>query len=219
MDIYIGYTPCMAYALCNGQRYQAIYFDRNVGTCYYYLAQWDEGETVPKFRSNRDGDNVWTWTFEYTNGQPCSGGQRKFEVVWKCDELAIPFGTSTCSILDESQCHHEMTILSSLACVKGVEESSGSDDELSTGSLVLILALVAFVLYCVIGYGISWHRSEERDWKQIKEHTPQWEFWTYGLCAYTKAGCCVSYEWLSSKIGKNEEGDGTGYTMEDDVYE
>ena len=34
-----GYTPCMQYALCNGVRYQAVLFNRNLGTCLYYLSE------------------------------------------------------------------------------------------------------------------------------------------------------------------------------------
>eukprot|EP00486_Rosalina_sp_Unknown_P010513 CAMPEP_0201578604 /NCGR_PEP_ID=MMETSP0190_2-20130828/25558_1 /ASSEMBLY_ACC=CAM_ASM_000263 /TAXON_ID=37353 /ORGANISM="Rosalina sp." /LENGTH=269 /DNA_ID=CAMNT_0048011969 /DNA_START=995 /DNA_END=1804 /DNA_ORIENTATION=- len=222
----VGYTPCMSYALCSGSRYQAVFFDRFSGVCQYYLAAWDDGETAPKFRYNRDGDDKYTWTFEYRNGQTCENGdERLFEVVWKCNEQAIPFSTATvCSYDSDTNCYNEMIIESSAACVEGVEESSGSSSSssggTSTGSLILILAMVAFILYCLIGYGISWHRSEERDWKQVKEHTPCWEFWTYGLCAYTKAGCCVTFEWLNSKMGKGGEGGtDTDYTMEDDVYE
>lgn len=215
----------MSYALCKGERYQSVFFNRFTGVCDYYLARWEEGATVPKFRSNRDGDNIFTWTFEYTNGEKCNGQDRLFEVVWKCDENAQPFSTNTMCENNPSDCYTEIIIPSVYACIEGIEEgasaTSSSSGGVGTGSLILILALVAFVLYCGIGYGISWHKSEERDWKQVKEHTPQWEFWTYGLCAYTKAGCCVTYEYLNAKMGKGgQDGDvGTDYTMEDDVYE
>ena len=80
--------------------------------------------------------------------------------------------------------------------------------------------MVAFILYCAVGYGINVKRAEEGDWKQFKDNTPHWSFWTYGLCAYTKAGCCVSYEWVNTKVGSKEgDEEGTDYTLDNDVEE
>ena len=233
-----GYTPCMSYALCNGQRYQSVYFSRTNGQCNYYLAEWDDGATVPIFENN---DGIYTWTFKYTNGQTCNGKNREFDVVWQCDESAQPFSLQTvCGSVNGDECKHTMTIRSVYACAEGVELSNSTNngsDGLSTGSLVLILlslytftlfqavymcmcvcvfsrAMVAFILYCVGGYVYSGMKQdkEERDWTQIKSHTPHWDFWTYGLCAYTKSGCAVSHEWVSAKVGsKDEFGDDTGF--------
>ena len=213
----------MSYALCQGQRYQCVNFDRSSGACNYWLTVWDEGETVPSFRKNKFGDNIFSWTFEYTNGQQCGGSEIKFDVTWKCDETAQPFSLATeCGYVDGDECHHEFIVRSTYACVEGIEAGSGSSSSsggVGTGTLILILALVAFILYCGIGYGWSVYKTEERDWKAVKEHTPQYDFWTYGLCAYTKAGCCVSYEWLQGKMGKGAGEDaGTDYTL-DDEYE
>eukprot|EP01083_Nonionella_stella_P053090 140601_1 len=212
-DFAYGYTPCMSYALCNGQRYQSVYFSRSNGQCQYYLAEWDDGEQAPLFKENRDDPR--TWTFHYETGASCNGKVRKFNIIWECDENAQPFSLQTvCGKVDDDECFHEMRIKSAYACHKGVELSSGgglSADGLSTGSLILILAFVAFILYCIIGYVINGMRvdKEEREWGNMKQYTPQWSFWTYGLCAYTKAGCMISYEWLRGKMGKEGSGDDT----------
>ena len=139
-DIYsYGYTPCMSYALCNGVRYQAVYFNRNIGQCLYYLALWDEGATEPKYSK----DNGGTWSFKYENGQTtteCPDGVT-FTANWLCDELSIPFYLgSTCGMIDDDPCDHEMNIRSAYACVEGPTSSgSSSSGGLSTGSLILIL--------------------------------------------------------------------------------
>jgi len=206
-----AYSPCMSYTLCNGVRYQSVLYSTSTGSCQFFLSQWDEGETAPIFRKNRDGDGVWSWTFEYTNGQPCNGGDRRFDIVWKCDTTAQPFSLQTeCGQVDNNECHNEMKIKSVFACEEGEEalqasgSSRGSGGGAGGGSLVMILSFVALILYFVIGYIISVMRleKEERDWTQVKQHFPQYEFWTYGLCAYTKAGCCVTYEWASDRVGK-----------------
>ena len=144
-----GYTPCMSYALCNGQRYQSVYLSRTNGQCNYYLAEWDDGATVPMFESN---DGIYTWTFKYTNGQTCNGKNREFDVVWQCDESAQPFSLQTvCGFVDGDECKHTMTIRSVYACAEGVELSNSTNngsDGLSTGSLVLILlSLYTFALF------------------------------------------------------------------------
>ena len=225
-----GYTPCMNYAYCSGTRYQAVYFSQQTGACSYALAPWDDGALKPKFRYNRDGDNIYSWTFEYkqqvVNGDSCSNNERKFDIIWKCDATSTPFSIhTTCGMTQtDNPCHHEMTIMSAYACAEGVEEGSESSQSgLSTGGLILILGLVAFILYCAIGYTISVlkQEKEERDYMDIKGHTPQWSFWTYGLCAYTKAGCCVTYEYLNAKMGQKSDDDigETDYTLDDDEYE
>ena len=129
-----GYTPCMSYALCNGLRYQSVYFNRFSGVCQYYLAEWDEGETEPIFEYNRDGDDIYTWTFPYTNGEMCGNDtERLFEVVWKCDPSAQPFSTQTICTVDDDECYTEMIIPSIYACVEGViptmEPSAGPTNE------------------------------------------------------------------------------------------
>lgn len=110
----------MSYALCKGQRYQAVYFNRVTGECQYYLAQWDEGETKPIFEDNRYGDDIYTWTFTHTDGEECNGGDRTFDIVWKCDESAQPFSTNTQCQNDEDECYTEIIIPSVYACVEAV---------------------------------------------------------------------------------------------------
>eukprot|EP00486_Rosalina_sp_Unknown_P016721 CAMPEP_0201578272 /NCGR_PEP_ID=MMETSP0190_2-20130828/25069_1 /ASSEMBLY_ACC=CAM_ASM_000263 /TAXON_ID=37353 /ORGANISM="Rosalina sp." /LENGTH=248 /DNA_ID=CAMNT_0048011265 /DNA_START=104 /DNA_END=847 /DNA_ORIENTATION=- len=114
----IGYTPCMSYALCSGSRYQAVRFDRFSGVCQYYLAEWDDGETEPQF--SYDDDGIQQWTFYYENAAPCGQDEnpRGFNIIWKCDPMAVPFSTATqCGNVNE--CLDEMTIRSSAACVEG----------------------------------------------------------------------------------------------------
>lgn len=150
----------MSYALCNGQRYQSVYFSRTTGQCQYYLAQWDDGNEEPKFR-RRDG--IFTWTFEYTNGESCNGGERRFDVTWECDELAQPFSLQTTCGKSNDECHHTMNIRSVYACIEGVEETAGvlASAGLSTGSLVLILLSLYSILHSLYFLYSLWE-SESR---------------------------------------------------------
>eukprot|EP01084_Bolivina_argentea_P121223 214840_1 len=113
----IGYTPCMSYALCQGQRYQAVYFNRANAICEYYLAEWDDGEQAPEYSKP---NNQSLWTFHYKSGEitgQCAT-PIQFDIIWECDPWAQPFSLeTTCSIINE--CHHEMAIRSAYACVEG----------------------------------------------------------------------------------------------------
>eukprot|EP01084_Bolivina_argentea_P306297 529281_1 len=124
-DFAIGYTPCMEYALCNGERYQAVYFNRNNQQCLYYLAEWHNGETEPIFEND---DGLYLWTFPYTNGQSCSGAVRQFDITWECDPNAEPFSWQTiCGTINE--CHQWMTIRSVYACVEGTTTTTTHSPE------------------------------------------------------------------------------------------
>lgn len=147
----------MSYAVCNGERYQANYFNRFTGVCDYFLARWEGGQTEPIFRYNRDGDNIYTWTFRYTNGQECNGGDRIFDVVWKCDENGWPFSTNTQCQNNEDECYTEMIIPSQTACVKGVEPSESKS--LDYLDFVMIGIGVAIFVLLVINGGLFYSRN------------------------------------------------------------
>eukprot|EP01084_Bolivina_argentea_P028275 52571_1 len=112
-----GYTPCMSYTLCNGMRYQAVYFSLTNGQCQYYLAEWDDGETIPQY--SLTADNITQYTFNYNNGEvtgTCSQGI-EFEINWLCDPDSVPFSTqTTCEQITD--CKHTMTVKSAYACTE-----------------------------------------------------------------------------------------------------
>eukprot|EP01084_Bolivina_argentea_P122771 217555_1 len=144
-DFAYGYTPCMQYALCNGARYQAVYFNRNNGQCQYYLAQWDSGETIPQYSSK---DNIAEWTFYYANGQTtpeCPQGIQ-FDIVWTCCESCVPFSLSTtCEQI--SECKHTMGIRSVYACV----EEPPPDNKCVWGNVDL-RGTMGYEISCIDGF-------------------------------------------------------------------
>eukprot|EP01084_Bolivina_argentea_P010597 19748_1 len=115
-DFAYSYTPCTSYPLCNTDKYQAVYINRNNGQCEYYLSQWDEGSTVPIFTDNNGN---YSWTFVYTNGQiSAQCNEIQFDIIWQCDENATPFSAQTkCGKISNNDCHHSLTVFSVYACV------------------------------------------------------------------------------------------------------
>ncbi len=113
------YTPCFDYTLCDGNRYQSVLFNRDIGECEYYLSQWDYGQVSPKY-INDNGNPVWR--FDYNNGQEterCPDGI-EFEVNYICKEECVPFCLhGQCNQVNE--CRHQMAIETTYACVTDLE--------------------------------------------------------------------------------------------------
>ena len=122
----------MQYELCEGVRYQATYYDVSNMQCAYGLCDWDDGATIPQFRYSENGTP--TWTFYYTNGEQCIGGDSEFNIVWECDPLAEPFSlNTTCSTLDFDGCVHEMRVKSASACtIPPTQQCRWNDFDLSS---------------------------------------------------------------------------------------
>lgn len=90
---------------------------------------------------------------------------------------------------------------------------------LSTGSLILILLLVAIIVYCVGGFFLNGYRNENEDgkWTDFSNNTPNLSFWKL-FVQLVIAGCGESIDWIKGKMDKEGKTRSGSYSeLADDV--
>jgi len=87
----------------------------------------------------------------------------------------------------------------------GGSSSSSSSSGLSGGWVFIIILLVVTFLYCTIGYAYNkTKRHPDSSWGDVKTNTPHLDFWC-NIPKWAWAGCCVTKEFIASKIGSKNE--------------
>lgn len=124
-----------------------------------------------------------TWIFYYKNGHNCTYNAtqprqpRTLELKYVCnDDLDGPFQIE--AMVEPLTCIYELIIETDLACVDTKDDSSGDTvNNLSAGSILLIIFFVFMIMYCSIGCVIGKCQS-----------IPHYKFWC-NLHLYVIAGC------------------------------
>lgn len=140
---------------------------------------------------------------------------RTLELIFICDSDADPYDESNIECGEETGtiCAYYMQIRTRAACVSDTAASNG----LSTGSVLLILLLVAVVLYCGGGYVFNAMRNPDKDWGDTETNCPHLAFWRL-LPKLVLAGCSVSYEYATTKLNrKKQRSDSLTSSLSNDV--
>eukprot|EP01084_Bolivina_argentea_P063710 116264_1 len=117
------------------------------------------------------------WTFFYKNGHNCAskGIPRELQLEFICnDDLNHPI--EIISVSEPATCIYSATILTGFACVDHRDDDA-STIALSFGSIVLIIFVVCFMVYCGIGCLVGKCQA-----------IPHQGFWL-DLPNYVSAGC------------------------------
>mmetsp|Transcript_63682 Transcript_63682/g.57330 ORF Transcript_63682/g.57330 Transcript_63682/m.57330 type:complete len:339 (-) Transcript_63682:139-1155(-) len=117
-DLYYVYTPCTNTFRCDNDIFAMAYlFNISSFECNKYLAQWEDGMIEPTY-----SEELKTWEFVYTNGEPCNGTNSKegggglqnvFVVDWICDPHA---NQPKITQAQQNGCVYTMNINSTIAC-------------------------------------------------------------------------------------------------------
>lgn len=173
--------------------------------CEGILAKWAEGDIATELiRVGPDADgNMVTMGMRMTfvNGEACwtpDGDQQRTTVMeFVCDETTKendpPMGPVSGGEDENEDCKYTFTIPTYLAC-----PAAGGGDELSIGSILLILGFFVFIpVYCLGGFLYNKYKLD----KSGADAIPQWQFWSHDLWAFTKAGCAATGSCLCGLCG------------------
>ena len=138
--------------------------------------------------------------FMYTASHLCTPDRRVLELNFVCDQTADPYDDQTLSCGEYTPiCDYWFTVYTKLACLN----QSGNDgsDELSTGSIILIVVFVGITVYCVGGFIFNGWRNpkEEAKWTDFSYNIPNLPFWKL-LLQLVIAGCAETTDWIKGKI-------------------
>eukprot|EP01084_Bolivina_argentea_P262872 444727_1 len=201
-DRIFEYLPCENGQLCepNGNDEYYMVIQRNEGNnnnCRQGRSFKWSGSIKPIF--NED-----SFTFKYiaegNNDCPLPLNMQ-MTITYICDETldGMPYNVDrvTCGdrIDNNGDCIYYIDIPSYYGCVSAPNENNN----ISVGSVFIIIFTAITTLYCLIGYIVNTMRSEARDWSEFKEHVPNSSFWI-NFYENTKAGCMVSYQCIISSI-------------------
>ena len=106
------YTPCTFNTICNGQRYEAAYYNRTTMEC---LSGYNLSSISPEYTDN---DETYSWTFSYKNDDSCNGEMEQFDITWICDEFVNSYNFTECAIVDNNECYRIFSIRSNYACIQ-----------------------------------------------------------------------------------------------------
>jgi hypothetical protein len=178
-------------------------------TCYD-LGTWDNSY---KLTSSTDG-----FSLEFHNGSDklCNFA-RSIKFIFKCSE-----GTPSGTLIPEepADCIYEVTVPTMYVCD---EYAIHVTDELSSGSIFLIVLLVLITVYCIGGFGYNSYKGSARG----IQAAPQASFWCTQLPFWVKTGCMVSWAFtvrvfnnIRAKVtGVPQVNRGTTDTGADGTYE
>jgi len=148
------------------------------GDCYS-LGSWSKSY---KLYSTSDGFGI-----EFDNGssdQCPLDRPRSVTFTFQCTE-GTQMGTMT--ITEDIQCEYTVIVPTQYVCDSYITHLS--KDELSGGSIFLIIFFVSVILYCVGGFSFNkYHRGLEG-----RNAVPQANFWITLLPFWIKNGCMVSW--------------------------
>eukprot|EP01084_Bolivina_argentea_P114555 203908_1 len=167
------------------------------------LAKWDNGNTKP-VKIMTASDAVYSYDFKYQNGASSSQGDaRNTTIVFICNPDAIPYDENNLECGEPSRLNYEIFIPTYLACVNN-DDGSNNKASLSGGSIFVIFFVSVVFSYCLFGYIAVWKlKNKNKPFGNYKDNIPQYEYWIV-LPVLVKTGCMVSYEWLMTKIRKNQ---------------
>jgi hypothetical protein len=197
-NFFYYWTPCRDKSSCTAGTGSGTALQQG-GNCNL-LAIWDS--SVPAVY---DGSSKWTIT--YNNGGSCNGASRKTVLTLNCGTSQTPTFTAS-NPSTNGGCEYDYTLTGSVFCAVAGGSGSGSSSSsgLSGGWVFIIILLVVMFLYCSIGYIYNKAKVHpESSWGDFKTNTPHLGFWC-NIPKWTWAGCCVTKEFIQSKIAKKGDG-------------
>eukprot|EP01084_Bolivina_argentea_P174888 302908_1 len=204
----LTFTPCRNGCECiDGEtdiKVMVIQNDNdNPDICMRPIVSWDNGHVQPILIEDKtDKQIIFEYPIEpneFTGG--CMNG-RQGHITFICDENSDPYNKDMYEVWQgdtmDGVCQYYIVMETKYACP--VTDTSDSISSMSGGTVFIIIVIVLFSSYCLIGYIFNGYKRNE--WKDIKQNTPHLHtFWVY-LPSLVVTGCRVSYEYLYSVIGK-----------------
>jgi len=153
----------------------AIQFLEGLDSCYD-IGVWDSSG---KLTSNTDG-----FSLEFDNGsKDLCNFARSITFIFKCSE-GEPYGSMIATELQD--CIYQVTIPTMYVCDDAAISVS---DDLSVGSIILIVLLVLITVYFIGGFGFNSYKGSARGLQAL----PHASFWCTQLPFWVKTGCSVSW--------------------------
>ena len=200
------YAPCSDTLKCEGGQDNnevgmVLHWNSEQNNCDLVIAKWDE--TVEPYYDNRYSTDAYS--FYYRNAptdNSCPNG-KSLNLTFICQEDADPYDEDTMSCTrgsgpDQGVCYYRFQIQTMYACQshKPHHENQLEVDGLSVGSIMIIIILTLFMIYCLMGYIVNAFKS--KDWFAGRDNLPQYQFWK-NVPVWTMIGCKVSYDALRNK--------------------
>jgi len=187
------WTPCQNKFFCGTSSVMAAQKNTQNGNCNA-LGSWDS--TV----GGSYDASAEQWTITYNNGAICTSTNlpRELQLMLTCTQTA----TVITGVTNPSgTCTYDYTISGSIFCPNPVSSGGGGSSGLSGGWVFIIILLVVTFVYCTAGFVYNkTQKNPSSTWTDLKTNIPQYGFWS-SLPKWTWAGCCVTKEWIASKIG------------------
>eukprot|EP01084_Bolivina_argentea_P226019 381855_1 len=212
----LEYTPCKNHLTCEGSEedgeYMVVQYNTGNNRCAVHTAEWDNGVTQP-IETKNDTLREYEYRFEYENGlvgAGCANGRHTF-ITFICDLNAKPFEEVTCGewSQDNGVCRYWIEIHTHLACDN--RPLTNVMNSISTGTLLIIVFIVVFILYCITGYMMNGFKSDT--FQDCKNNTPHYTFWIH-LPMLVKMGCIVTFECITGRMHQDVENE--THLMQDD---
>jgi hypothetical protein len=135
----------------------AVQYLQGISTCFD-IATWDKSY---KLTGSSDG-----FSLEFDNGSKdlCTPAKpRSIKYIFTCSE-GTPYGTMTAT--EPSGCIYQVTIPTMYVCDDYAIHVS---DELSPGSILLIVLLVLISVYCIVGFGFNIYNGSARGLQAVPQ--------------------------------------------------
>jgi len=198
-----SWTPC-ANSLTCGTSGTAMATQVNIANSNCNkLAGWDA--SVP---ASYDATTSM-WTIEFNNGATCNNAPRNLQLYLSCKDGGAT--TFTQVVNPSGTCEYDYYLSGSIFCPTGGGGGGGGggsgssdSDELSGGWVFIIILLVVTFVYCTAGFVYNKTKNNKDGSWADRSNIPNVNFWT-SLPKWTWAGCCVTKEWISSKMGNKNE--------------
>eukprot|EP01083_Nonionella_stella_P067142 177350_1 len=198
----LKYAPCQNTLSCAEDGQETSYgmvmqYESGSDKCVAHTAKWDNGAIQPHMFSN----DTMQFVFVYPNGyvgKGCNGG-RTTQLTFVCDnDKTVPYVADKTQCEESSQeggiCRYSLEVHSHVAC--GVV--SQAERSLSTGSVLIMIVIIGFIVYCVTGCVINGTKADSRNSTNCKNNTPHYSFWIK-VPKLVHAGCLVTFEWIKNK--------------------
>eukprot|EP01084_Bolivina_argentea_P164879 286575_1 len=198
----LSYTSCRNGLVCQELPAMTVAYNIPNNACIAATSKWDNGIIQPETNST-----YTKFTFNYTNGMNgsgCSNG-RNTEIIFKCDANdSVPYINDKTICGEKPQqngvCLYWIVIYTQFACGNTSNQSKISND-ISLGSIFILIFVVCFVMYCIVGYIMNGFKSHGKyDTFCSEKNIPNYNFWkSFPQLVYN--GCLVSFKCICKKSG------------------